>query len=446
MASPSYSIIWSAQSLSAAQRSVGDCVVYSGSAFVLATTANRGGKRSTGIVVTAGTDAVEIQTIGRLTALQTGLAAGTAAPLRVSATGFLERVATPTNGDDLVGYCETDGSAHVWFGGIYDAMQAGIAGGSFVAGGDLSGTDSNQTVDAIQGVAISGTPAAGSVLRATGASAAAWGAVDLADTDAVTGVLPVANIASGSGANNHVVKVNSGGTAVERGLIANANVDTNAGIAVTKLAAGSANTVLRGDGSANAFGAVTNAYVDAAAAIAVTKLAAGSANTVLCGGASNSFRTIVNADVSASAAVDYSKLGAGSQSVGAQQFSSTVDTKGTDVAVLPKSVGTTNATVTTLDSFTLAADTAVVWTVVVAAIRDDESQAAFYVRTAGFRKAGVGAPAQVGTTQDGLTLEDNAAWDCTIDVSGNDIRCRVTGAALTNIRWAIVSERLEVVY
>jgi hypothetical protein len=55
---------------------------------------------------------------------------------------------------------------------------------------------------------------------------------------------------------------------------------------------------------------LVNADVDAAAAIAVTKLAAGSANTVLCGGASNSFRTIVNADVSASAAIAATKLAA----------------------------------------------------------------------------------------------------------------------------------------
>jgi len=57
---------------------------------------------------------------------------------------------------------------------------------------------------------------------------------------------------------------------------------------------------------------VENADVHASAAIAVTKLAAGSANTVLCGGSPNSFRAIVNADVDAAAAIAGSKLQAAS--------------------------------------------------------------------------------------------------------------------------------------
>lgn len=57
---------------------------------------------------------------------------------------------------------------------------------------------------------------------------------------------------------------------------------------------------------------VENADVHASAAIAVTKLAAGSANTVLCGGASNSFRQLVNADIDAAAAIAGSKLQAAS--------------------------------------------------------------------------------------------------------------------------------------
>ena len=44
--------------------------------------------------------------------------------------------------------------------------------------------------------AITNSSTVGQVLRTTGASTYAWGAVDLADTDAVTGVLPAANIAS----------------------------------------------------------------------------------------------------------------------------------------------------------------------------------------------------------------------------------------------------------
>lgn len=111
----------------------------------------------------------------------------------------------------------------------------------------------------------------------------------------------------------------------------------------------------------------------------------------------------------------------------------------------PVTVTTTDATVTTLDSFTLATDTTVVVTYVVTAIKDDETQAATYVRTACFRNDS-GTVSQVGSTQDGGTFEDDAAWDCTIDNSTTTIRCRVTGKAATNIRWACVSERLKVAY
>lgn len=111
----------------------------------------------------------------------------------------------------------------------------------------------------------------------------------------------------------------------------------------------------------------------------------------------------------------------------------------------PVTVTTTDATETTLDSFTLATDTMVVVTYVVTAIKDDETEAATYIRTACFRNDS-GAVTQVGSTQDGGTFEDDATWDCTIDKSGTTIRCRVTGKAATNIRWACVSERLEVAY
>jgi hypothetical protein len=46
--------------------------------------------------------------------------------------------------------------------------------GLFAAGGDLAGSATNQTVESIQGIAISGTPSAGQALLAGSSSAAAW--------------------------------------------------------------------------------------------------------------------------------------------------------------------------------------------------------------------------------------------------------------------------------
>lgn len=160
--------------------------------------------------------------------------------------------------------------------------------------------------------------------------------------------------------------------------------------------------------------------------------------------ASNTLSNIANAHVSTSANIAYSKLGTGTQSIGAQQYDSTVDTKGTERTREPVNVQTTDATVTTLDSFTLASNTSVIWTVVVAAVKSDNSQAAFYTRTAGFRNAS-GTVTPVGTTQAGVTLEDDSVWDCTIDNATTTIRCRITGKASTTIRWTVVSQRLEVI-
>jgi hypothetical protein len=71
---------------------------------------------------------------------------------------------------------------------------------SFTAGGDLTGTASNQTVAKIKGTTITtagGSLPVGAVLRTTAAGTADWGAVNLADADAVTGSLPITNFAAG---------------------------------------------------------------------------------------------------------------------------------------------------------------------------------------------------------------------------------------------------------
>jgi hypothetical protein len=66
----------------------------------------------------------------------------------------------------------------------------------FAVGGDLSGTTPNPTVAKVNGTTYGagGSLTTGQVPRVTGASSTAYGALDLANANAVAGVLPVGNV------------------------------------------------------------------------------------------------------------------------------------------------------------------------------------------------------------------------------------------------------------
>lgn len=92
-------------------------------------------------------------------------------------------------------YFRTNGTAYTTTGG---GVWATIAGSAFVTGGDVTGPSGALVVVKVNGVDIptGAGNAVGNVLRVTVAGAggdAAWGALDLADADAVTGALPEAN-------------------------------------------------------------------------------------------------------------------------------------------------------------------------------------------------------------------------------------------------------------
>ncbi len=124
--------------------------------------------------------------------------------------------------------------------------------------------------------------------------------------------------------------------------------------------------------------------------------------------------------------------------------STTNNAKGTAVDVNPVNVQTTDATVTTLDSFTIASNSAVVVSWLVTAIKSDSSQAAAYSCSACFVNT-AGTVGQVGTTTTTVIGESDSAWDCTADNSTTTIRLRITGKAATTIQWAAVLTRLTVI-
>ncbi len=116
----------------------------------------------------------------------------------------------------------------------------------------------------------------------------------------------------------------------------------------------------------------------------------------------------------------------------------TVTYQGTRLRILsiPAEVQTTDATVTTLASFTQLDETLVAYDVVVTAARGTNvTKGGRYKRSVVYRRTSAGAPTIVGALESGTDEETDAAMDCTIDVSGNAVRVRVTGIAATNFNW-----------
>lgn len=99
---------------------VGQCLVADAAGlYYLGTDANRTTYgRCDGIAVTPGDsrNPVVMIHVGPVEATVTGLGAGLEGWVRISTAGILERVATPSGDDEIVGWCETTGKLHAMFG------------------------------------------------------------------------------------------------------------------------------------------------------------------------------------------------------------------------------------------------------------------------------------------------------------------------------------------
>lgn len=121
---------------------VGTALVSTGTAYVVATSANRASYgRAEGIALSAGDDddrAVEIQSAGTAPNSVTGLGAGTATWVIVSSTGTLERDDTPDAGEDVIGRCNARGDVAI-APFVWDNENTSPGGSATPPGSDTQG-------------------------------------------------------------------------------------------------------------------------------------------------------------------------------------------------------------------------------------------------------------------------------------------------------------------
>lgn len=98
------------------------------------------------------------------------------------------------------------------------------------------------------------------------------------------------------------------------------------------------------------------------------------------------------------------------------------------------SITTTDATVTTLYSFVPRDNATLRFYAEVEAF--NSTSGSTYGRLAGFKTVG-GIPVQIGATATLLVVEEDVSYDAIVDISGNLIRVRVTGAVGRTINWKV---------
>jgi hypothetical protein len=111
-----------------------------------------------------------------------------------------------------------------------------------------------------------------------------------------------------------------------------------------------------------------------------------------------------------------------------------------DKETIEAEVNTTDATVTTLYTFTLPASTDIGIEVRVVARRTGGSggtaeDGAYYILNALYKMVSGTTATIIGSVVQTVVGESQVAWDATLDTTGTTVRVRVTGATNNNVTW-----------
>lgn len=369
---------------------VGDvlCLTADGTRYVLSTLANRTAfaRPSAVLAITAGdvdNPEVEGQFCGPVPNSITDLGTGAAVPVRISDEGRLERVASPTSGDEVVGHCDADGVAYLNFATVnFATIARAIAptGTGFV-------TCTSGVIDS----------AATANIRYSGGKLQTDGNVQWKNST-ITGDLAWTPTSS----SKTLTLPDATDT-----LVGKATTDSlsNKTLVLPKIADAS-----------------THNYI-----FAVSTLAADRTVTLplLTGNDTLVFATF--------AATLLNKT------LDSPVITGTPIYQGTRVAIksVVGEVQTSSTSQTTVASYAMSDETHVQFDAIVTyARRTNVTKAATYKRSVAYRRTSAGAPTIVGTIDPGTDQETTPADDVTFDVSTNTVRVRVTAADTDGRNWS----------
>jgi len=285
------------------------------------------------------------------------------------------------------------------------------------------------------------------------------GTIDLASADVIN-VLPIARGGTNSGTSlsNNRIMVSSGGAIVEAAALTNGQLligSTSAAPVAANITVGAlaSLTVTNGAGSIT-IDAIQDIRVSASPTFVNATLSGKTAGSVIFAGASGVlsqdnatfFWDTTNKRLGLGNAAPARQLDVTGSSIirGSLRYAD-AGASNANWEIFQAQVATTDATTTTLASFTVPTDSAVYLKCKIVGRRTGGSagangDSAVYERSARFKN--VGGTVTINSLQTDFTSEEltQLGWNGTMDVSGASARMRVTGAANNNITWTVTYE------